>query len=191
MSSELANEREMTAEAKREQKGLALQVQLARQSSSEAKALADDLKRELANEHALRETAHANSQWQRQELEEKALIAEAKQQQLEDELSADRRTAEEARRMLREEKSAKKSLETHLLAVQRQVRMECSQVWLAQKYKYWRSCWCKRTNTDATRSSRRRLSLKQSRCISKMRGESSRKTAPCLPMSFRSCARKI
>ena len=128
MSSELANEREMTAEAKREQKGLALQVQLARQSSSEAKALADDLKRELANEQALRETAHANSQRQRQELEEKALLAEAKQQQLEDELTSDRRTAEEARRMLREEKSAKKSLETHLLAVQRQARMECSQV---------------------------------------------------------------
>ena len=155
MSSELANEREMTAEAKREQKGLALQVQLARQSSSEAKALVDDLKRELANEHALRETAHANSQRQRQELEERALIAEAKQQQLVDELlSADRRTAEEARRMLREGKSAKKSLETNLLAVQRQVRMECSQVWMVKKYKYWRSCWYKRTNTDATRFSR-------------------------------------
>ena len=136
MSSELANEREMTAEAKREQKGLALQVKLARQSSSEAKALADDLKRDLANEHALRETALGNSHRQRQELEGKDHIAEAKQQQLEDELTADRRTAEEARRMLREEKSAKKSLETHLLAVQRQVRMECSQIWLVQKYKY-------------------------------------------------------
>ncbi len=62
MSGELANEREMPAEAKREQKGLALQVQLARQSSSEDKALSDHLKRELAYEHALRETAHANSQ---------------------------------------------------------------------------------------------------------------------------------
>jgi len=104
MSSELANEREMTAEAKREQKGLALQVQLARQSSSEAKALADDLKRELANEQALRETAHANSQRQRQELEEKALLAEAKQQQLEDELTCCS-TAAVATQLIRPERS--------------------------------------------------------------------------------------
>ncbi len=29
--------------------------------------------------------------------------------------------------------------------------------WLAQKYKYWRSCWYERTSTDAATLCRRRL----------------------------------